>query len=77
MATVKIQMEEYEEYDNTRRQGDDHTYDVIKTENTVVYSKKQWFYIFLLTFTVSLMSVGLSLALTYFTMLGKSKWTAC
>lgn len=42
MATVKIQLEECEEYDNTCRHGDDHTYDVIKTENTLVYSRKQW-----------------------------------
>lgn len=68
MATFKNQIEEYE---LTKIQEDDHTYDHIKMENALNLTWKQWFHICILIIIGCLVSIGLGFTVTRFTICGK------
>lgn len=67
---------EMNEYEDIRREDKHiHVYDDIKNDNKlnheIIPAWNQWCKTFLLTLTVSLVSVGLVLTVMYFTVIGK------
>lgn len=73
MASIELSV-----YEDLRRDGNlyDEMKKEIKTDHERILSWRQWLIFFVFTLTVSLLSVGLVLLVTYITVHGKSIYIA-
>lgn len=73
MASIEMSV-----YEDLRRDGNafDEMKKEIKTNHEIIPSWRQWLIFFVFTLTVSLLSVGLVLIVTYITVHGKSIYIA-
>lgn len=73
MASIELSV-----YEDLRRDGNlyDEMKKEIKTDHESILSWRQWLIFFVFTLTVSLLSVGLVLLVTYITVHGKSIYIA-